>query len=44
MKNFNNSSIIQSMFVVEQEEYVKEGIYWEMVDFGMNLQAAIIMF
>ena len=32
------------MFVVEQEEYVKEGIDWEMVDFGMDLAAAIIMF
>ena len=31
-------------FVVEQEEYVKEGIDWEMVDFGMDLAAAIIMF
>merc|ERR1739844_894903 len=26
------------------EEYVKEGIDWEMVDFGMDLAAAIIMF
>merc|ERR1712121_400234 len=32
------------MFVVEQEEYVKEGIDWVMVDFGMDLAAAIIMF
>merc|ERR1719228_362670 len=32
------------MFVLEQEEYLKEGIDWEMVDFGMDLAAAIIMF
>jgi myosin heavy subunit len=31
------------MFVVEQEEYVKEGIDCVMVDFGMDLAAAIIM-
>ena len=31
-------------FVTEQEEYVKEGIDWVMVDFGMDLAAAIIMF
>ena len=31
-------------FVVEQEEYVREGIDWVMVDFGMDLAAAIIMF
>merc|ERR1712212_771003 len=35
---------IHHMFVVEQEEYVREGIDWVMVDFGMDLAAAIIMF
>ena len=29
---------------MEQEEYVREGIDWVMVDFGMDLAAAIIMF
>ena len=32
------------MFVLEQEEYIKEGIDWAMVDFGMDLQACITMF
>merc|ERR1712193_8767 len=46
--NFVNEKLQQffthHMFVVEQEEYVKGGIDWEMVDFGMDLAAAIIMF
>ena len=32
------------MFVLEQEEYLREGIDWQMVDFGMDLQACITMF
>merc|ERR1711881_523120 len=32
------------MFVVEQEEYVAEGVEWAPVDFGMDLAACIIMF
>jgi len=29
------------MFVLEQEEYKKEGIFWEFIDFGMDLEETI---
>jgi myosin heavy subunit len=29
------------MFVLEQEEYKKEGIQWEFIDFGMDLEQTI---
>ena len=34
----------QHMFVLEQEEYVREGIDWANVDFGMDLGPCIEMF
>lgn len=29
------------MFVLEQEEYKKEGIHWDFIDFGMDLEETI---
>merc|ERR1712066_53642 len=46
--NFCNEKLQQffnpHMFTLEQEEYVREGLEWGNVDFGMDLQACITMF
>merc|ERR1711962_1556862 len=46
--NFANEKLQQffnqHMFVLEQEEYVREGLEWGNVGFGMDLQKCITMF